>query len=226
MKKFLALFLALPLYGADRTIEQLGGVTTLYPSDFLLITTSNGVPNANWTNYVTTFSNLCWHTRLIVGGVITNNISTISNAVTANVTNLLTATITTNYLDSNGDAISFTSAGSFANSTQAKSIFVYFGGNILFQSTNILFTTGVTNFWRLQGEIVRYGAASYVSSVSLIPSSLHSYSAGGTTNYASTMTITGVESLATNNTLAIRTRGISAGDVTNHYLSVLNLPQH
>lgn len=206
-------------YGqTDKKISEFPQKFRLSLSDRFVIISTN-TPSAFYTNYTISGQNLLDS----FGGVITNNTAAISNSVTANLTNLLSVTVVTNYLDTDGDSISFESGGTFANSTQAKALYVRLGATILGQITNILFTTGTTNGFSINGTIVRKGAESYVSTVNFIPSSLHAFN-GGTTNYTYSTTVRGVESLATNNTLAIGTLAISAGDVTNEYLRVYNYP--
>ena len=208
---------------ADKKVSEFSSRTNLVFTDIFPVVSTNG--SGGFTNFSINYSNLWFNIRQSIGGVITNNVGATSNSVTANITNLLTVSIATNFLDSDGDIIKFTSGGTFANSTQAKSLYVLFGATTLAYNTNILFTTGNTNSWRIEGEIVRKGSASYVASTTIMPSSLHSYSAGGTTNYTYTATIRGADSLTVANTLAIQTRGISQGDVTNEFLQVINLPQ-
>lgn len=209
--------LASLLMAQDRKISEFPQRYRFTLNDRLVLIATNA--SGVYSNFTISGQNLIES----LGGVITNNTAAISNSVTANITNLLSVTIVTNYLDSDGDSISFSAGGNFANSAAAKSLFVALGGTILFQATNIVQTLVITNGWRIQGDIIRRGSASYIASVGLF-SLAGSAIAGNGTNWSSAATSFGVESLLTNNTLAIQTRGITAGDVTNHFLKVINEP--
>jgi hypothetical protein len=220
MKKLLLGLLFIPLIlqaQIDRRDSELQQRYRFALSDRIRLISTNG--SGGYTNFTISGQNLLDS----FGGVITNNTGTLSNGVTANITNILSATIVTNYLDSTGDTIRFISAGSFLNNANAKSIFVALGGTTLFQSTNILQTTAGTNWWSLEGELIRLGSASYVSSVRFFCLA-GSAIAGVGTNYSASQTSLGIESLLTNNTLAIQTRAITQGDVTNNFLQLRNYP--
>jgi hypothetical protein len=226
MKKLILSLFLIPsiVFGADKKISELTSTTSIGEADIIMLVSTNLSGGGGYTNYSISWSNLWFNIRAKIGGVITNNTGAISNAVTASITNLLSVTITTNFLDSSGDSIHFTSGGNFANSSSAKSVLVALGTTTLFQATNILNTLGITNGFVVSGDITRLSANSYVSSVSLV-SLAGSAIAGAGTNYSSAFTTIGSESLVTNNILAIQTRAITAGDVTNHFLRLENKPQ-
>lgn len=204
-------------YSQDRKLSEWSQKYRLGLSDRIAIVSTNG--NNGFTNFTINGADLL----ASLGGVITNNTGTLSNSVTANITNLLAVTIVTNYLDTAGDSVRFLSSGVFNGNANAKSVFVALGGTILFQSTNIFPTASGTNHWAVEGELIRLTAASYIASTRFICLG-GSAIAGSGTNYSASFTTIGAESLATNNTLAIQTRAIAAGDNTNTFLQLRNYP--
>lgn len=220
MKYLFLLLSAIPLIAAPaegKKDSEFSQRYRLLATDRFRMIATNG--SGGYSNFTVSAANILDS----IGGLYTNNAAGTSNSVTASVTNLLTVTITTNILDSDGDTISFDSGGTFASSAQAKSLFVTFGGTTLGQVSNILNTVASSNGFYINGVINRKTSASYIATVNFIPSS-GNISIGAATNYTFSSTVRGVESFATNNTLAIRTLAISAADVTNEFLRVFNLP--
>lgn len=139
-----------------------------------------------------------------VGGSTYQNTTQTGNTA-ATETDAFSHGILANTLNTNGDKLCFTAAGTFtASASTDKRVRVYFGGGLLIFDSGALAITGTAN-WALQGVIVRTGSAaqkcwvSFQTSSTVLPD---------TTQYtANTADLTGTR------TLKLTIQGTLANDV-------------
>lgn len=88
-----------------------------------------------------------------LGGVLADHSADIGNSGT-NETDLYTDTVPANAMDSNGDKLSAEYGGTFvASATATKRIKIYFGGNVIFDSTAL--SLSLSSSWVVHSTLIR-----------------------------------------------------------------------
>ncbi len=89
-----------------------------------------------------------------IGGTINVNTSAVGNVGTGE-DNLISYTLPANALTTNGDRLIIRASGTFAANANNKRVKLYFGTQVLFDTTALAFNSGD---WCLEAEVIRTGA--------------------------------------------------------------------
>lgn len=123
---------------------------------------------------------------------------------------LFSTLLDTTTLPVNADSIAFTVSGSTQANANSKTIRVYYGGTLIFDTGGQTFN-GTS--WMLRGEIIRNGATSQICIVELVTSD-------ATYRVGATQTLTN-KNLGSNQSLILTGLGSATGDVSAYYMKVL-----
>lgn len=110
----------------------------------------------------------------------------------------------------NSDSVQFVMSGTTVANANAKQIRLYYGGTLIFDSGSQTFN-GTS--WRLEGEIIRTGAATQICITQLVTSD-------ATYRVGCTQTLT-TKNLVNSQSLILTGLGVSTGDVSAYYMKVL-----
>lgn len=123
---------------------------------------------------------------------------------------LFSTVFDTTTLPVNVDSVGFIISGITQANANAKQIRMYYGGTLIFDTGSTTFN-GIS--WRMDGEIVRTGAASQICNAQMVTSD-------ATYRVGCTQTLTN-KSLTTNQSLIITGTGVTTGDVSAYYMKVI-----
>ncbi len=149
-----------------------------------------------------------WSSNALVGALNVN--TTAVGNVGVGEDNLITYTVPANTLQTNGDYLSFEAAGTIASNVNAKRIKVYFGATAIFDTgaAGIPISTAIQ--WRLEGTIIRTGAATQRVTVAM------------TTNNATlasyTSDTTSAETLSSSSVLKLTGEATTNNDVIQDFM--------
>lgn len=148
-----------------------------------------------------------------VGGRLNVNTTAVGNVLIGE-DDLITYSVPAATLNTNGDAIEFRDAGTFAASLNNKRIRKYLGGSLIFDS-GVLAITAATD-WTLEGIIIRTGATTQKASCTLSTSNatLAAYS-----DYT-----TPAETLANALVLKLTGEGVTTDDIVQEFSAVDWMP--